>query len=372
MKVLFFIPTLGHGGAERVLVNLVNHMDQERFDITVQTMFDVGIYRDKLNANIRYIGGFPWYFRGNTIVYKLFSPERLYRLYIKDQYDVIVSYLEGPSARVVAGGKDGCAKRICWMHIQLESKAYAQRPFRTWYEMERCYQQFDRLICVSDFVRKTVLKMFPVQAPVDVLYNTVETEIIQVKANEELDCSPFLTAEINIISVGKLMRTKGFERLARILKRLRIDGYPVHVYILGIGEERASLERQIRELDVGKYWTFVGFEQNPYQYVKRADLYVCSSYVEGFSTAVTEALIVGTPVVSTDCGGARELLGSHNEYGIVTENNEEALYRGIKDLISDRDLLAAYRERAEQRGRLFNTEDTVHAVEHMLEEIVAN
>lgn len=59
-------------------------------------------------------------------------------------------------------------------------------------------------------------------------------------------------------------------------------------------------------------------------------MYVCSSRREGFSTAVTEALIVGTPVVSTNCSGAYELLGKNNEYGIVTENNEDALYEGIK------------------------------------------
>lgn len=77
-------------------------------------------------------------------------------------------------------------------------------------------------------------------------------------------------------------------------------------------------------------FTFLGYRDNPYKYVKKADLYVCSSRREGFSTAVTEALIVGTPVVSTNCSGAYELLGKNNEYGIVTENNEDALYEGIK------------------------------------------
>ena len=90
---MFFISNLAHGGAERVLVNLVNHMNYSKFDITVQTMFDVGIYRDKLNKQVRYIGGFPWYFKGNTLVYKLFTPKQLYKMYIKEEYDVIaVSY----------------------------------------------------------------------------------------------------------------------------------------------------------------------------------------------------------------------------------------------------------------------------------------
>ena len=78
-KVLFLIPSLGHGGAERVLVNLVNHMDYSKFDITVQTMFDVGIYQDKLNEKVKYKGGLKWYVPGNTFVYKLFSPKMLYK-----------------------------------------------------------------------------------------------------------------------------------------------------------------------------------------------------------------------------------------------------------------------------------------------------
>ena len=90
LSVLFFIPNLAHGGAARVLVNLVNHMDYSKFNITVQTMFNVGIYRDKLNKQVRYIGGFPWHFKGNTLVYKLFTPQQLYKMYIKEKYDMLV------------------------------------------------------------------------------------------------------------------------------------------------------------------------------------------------------------------------------------------------------------------------------------------
>ncbi|NLT14593.1 MAG: glycosyltransferase, partial [Clostridiales bacterium] len=100
------------------------------------------------------------------------------------------------------------------------------------------------------------------------------------------------------------------------------------------------------------------------------DLYVCSSRREGFSTAVTEALIVGTPVVSTNCSGAKELLGHNDEYGIVTENDEDALYRGIKRMLTEEGLLEHYRRQAEGRGKIFSTEETVKQVERMLEEVM--
>ena len=142
-----------------------------------------------------------------------------------------------------------------------------------------------------------------------------------------------------------------------------------HIYILGIGEEKEKYEKYLTENNLTDTFTFLGYRDNPYKYVKKADLYVCSSRREGFSTAVTEALIVGTPVVSTNCSGAYELLGENNEYGIVTENNEDALYEGIKKMLTTPDLLEAYAVKAKERGKAFSTEKTVKAVEEMLENL---
>lgn len=102
----------------------------------------------------------------------------------------------------------------------------------------------------------------------------------------------------------------------------------------------------------------VGYRTNPYKYVKNCDLYVCSSHSEGFSTSVTESLVVGTPVVTTLCSGMTELLGENNEYGIVTENNEDALYEGIKKMLTTPDLLDAYAAKAKERGKAFSTENS--------------
>ena len=88
--------------------------------------------------------------------------------------------------------------------------------------------------------------------------------------------------------------------------------------------------------------------------------------VTGFSTAATEALIVGTPVCTVDVSGMKEMLGEHNEYGVVTENNEEALYEGIKMLLDNPDLLAHYKKQAGIRGSMFSTATTVKEVENIL------
>lgn len=364
-KVLFLIPSLGHGGAERVLVNLVNHMDYLKFDITVQTMFDVGIYQDKLNEKVKYKGGLKWYFPGNTFVYKLFSPKMLYKFYIKEKYDIVISYLEGTSARVVAGCPDG-SKLVSWIHIEQINDKYVTKVFRNMAEANLCYDKYDKIVCVSDTVKQDFENIFDVSKEPIVLYNTVEADVIKKKSIEHIDDIEYSKDEINVCSVAKLMYSKGYDRLIPICKRLIDDGFPIHLYLIGKGEEKGNLKKQVADLGILDKVTFVGFKSNPYKYVKNADLYVCSSRREGFSTAVTESLIIGTPVVSTNCSGAYELLGKNNEYGIVTENEENALYEGIKEMLSNEKGIAYYKQKAIERGKKFDAEQTVKAVEDML------
>ena len=113
--------------------------------------------------------------------------------------------------------------------------------------------------------------------------------------------------------------------------------------------------------------TMLGYQTNPYKYMKKCDIFVCSSFAEGFSTAASEALILGIPVCTVKVAGMEEMLGRQNEWGIVTENDEVALYEGIKTLIVDPDLLNHYRSTAQERGKFFSTEKTVMAVESLLE-----
>lgn len=130
-----------------------------------------------------------------------------------------------------------------------------------------------------------------------------------------------------------------------------------------------ELEEFVRNNNMEDSVIFLGYKINPYKYVAKCNLFVCASFAEGFSTAATEALIVGTPVCTVEVSGMREMLGN-NEYGLITENNEEDLYEGIKKLLEKPELLEDYRERAKKRGMFFSTEKTVKAVEEMLLSLV--
>ena len=365
-KILFMIHDLGPGGAEKVLVNLVNNMDPEQFDITVMALFGGGVNEEFLKPHIRYISFFRHMIRGNSHLMKLLSPRQLHRWLIREKYDIEVSYLEGPSARIISGCPHKDTKLVSWIHVEQHTKAVAAKAFRSFWESVDCYARFHQTVCVSEYVKKDFQSLYPGMSPVTVLYNTNETGQILEKMKDPVEPGIFREGEIRLCGVGKLMPIKGFDRMARIHKQLRDDGYPVHTYFLGEGSERQKLESYICEHHLEDSLTLLGYRTNPYKYVAACDLFLCASTAEGFSTAATEALIVGTPVCTVDVSGMKEMLGENNEYGIVTENSEEALYRGIKSILDDPALLAYYREKARERGEKFSTQETVRAVEQLL------
>lgn len=366
-KVLFLIPNLGSGGAEKVLVNLVNHMDSNAFDITVMALYNEGVNKTGLAEHIRYRYCFESSFTGVAHVLKFFSPERLFTKFINEKYDIVISYLEGQTARIIAGCKSRSTKKVCWIHRTMTTMEDAARLFRSKKEAVKCYSSFDAIVSVSQDVQKSFMRLFPLEEKGKVLYNTNESNFILQEATERIDKSDlFKENEIKICAVGSLIPVKGFERLIKIHIKLRIEGYPVHTYILGEGSEKNNLINLIQKNEMSDSVTLLGYQKNPYKYMKHCDLFVCSSYSEGFSTAVTEALILGIPVITTKVSGMEELLGSRNEYGIIVKNDDISLYNILKRILRDKDLLNYYRGQATIRGKNFETQMTVRETEQFL------
>lgn len=363
-KILFLIHDLGQGGAEKVLVNLVNNMDRSKFDISVTALFGGGVNEQFLKPDIHFRAVFPKEVPGNSHLMKLLTPRQLHKLCVKEHYDIEVSYLEGPSARVISGCQDPGTKLVSWIHVEQHTMDKLAKSFRGEREARGCYGRFHQTVCVSGYVHDDFCRILDFQKPCCVLYNTVESDKILAAAEEpaaELEDD----GRIRLVAVGTLKESKGYDRMLRIIKRLRDERYPIHLYVLGIGPQQAALKKYIDENRLGDTVTLLGYQTNPYKYVSRCDLFICASFAEGFSTAATEALIVGTPVCTVEVSGMKEMLGEHNEWGIVTENDEDALYQGIKRLLDEPELLAKYKKRAAARGKSFSTENTVRAVEEM-------
>lgn len=153
-KILFLIHDLSVGGAEKVLVNLVNNMDQTKFDISVTALFGGGVNEQYLAPHIHYRTVFKKSIRGNSKLMKLFTPRHLHHFCIKEHYDIEVSYLEGPSARIISGCPSKDTKLVSWIHVEQHTKECASGAFRSYEESRRCYGRLTKpLVFRSMFCR---------------------------------------------------------------------------------------------------------------------------------------------------------------------------------------------------------------------------
>lgn len=363
-KVLFLIHDLAQGGAEKVLVALANNIDKSKFDVTVETLFDFGENRQFLNNDVTYKTWCKKKIRGNAYLFKYASPKLLSKIVKINDYDIVIAFLEGPSTKTLS---KYYGKKVAWVHTDFQALPDLLAHYKSFNEMKNCYDNYDKIICVANTVKNSFCELSATDTPCEVLYNVNQTDLIEEKSNEKQDTIISNDEVFNIVSSGRLIPLKQFDQLINIHKRLIDNNIINNLYILGEGDEHKNLQDQINNLGLNNTCKLLGFNDNPYKYIKNSNLFVCSSRQEGFSTAVTEALILGVPVVSTDVSGARELLGNNNEYGIVTEISEDTLYEGVYKMLTEEGLLAHYKKQAEIRGKEFSTEKTTKAVEEMLD-----
>lgn len=363
LRILFLIHDLGQGGAEKVLVNLVNNMDQTRFSITVISLFGGGINEQFLAPHVRYYVVFKNVFPANSHIMKMFTPRQLHNFCIKEEYDIEVAYLEGPAARIISGCPNKKTKLVSWIHCTMHSVKEVAEAFRNISESKNCYNRFQYMVFVSETCKEAFQRFCHTNGKQIVLYNTNDSNFIRVSAKEQVTEFLFPQDELVWCGIGKITPVKAFDRMLRIQQRLITSGRKTHLLILGDGPLREELEKWCITNNISASVTFLGYQTNPYKFMDKCDLFVCSSLSEGFSTATTEALIVGVPVCAVNVSGMRELLGKNNEYGIVTENNEEALYDAIQTLVDNPDLLMHYKSKSKERGNDFSTSKTVSAVE---------
>ena len=367
-KILFLITNLAYGGAERVLVNLANNLNKEKYDVTVMTIFDEGVNRQYLSADVHYRTAFHKSFHGIKYITALLPASILHKLFVKEVYDYEIAYLEGPPTKIISGCKNSATKLLSWIHIELLSNKAFSEGFRSIAEAKKTYQKFTKIVCVSNTVKQCFENISEIRDNIKVLYNTNETELIREKSTELVQDFAFGTV-FTVCSVAKIEDSKGYDRLLEVHRKLTDEGFLHRIILIGIGSQSEKLKERAKAYGVSDSFLLLGFRDNPYKYVAKSDLYVCSSRREGFSTSVTEALIVGTPVISTECSGAKELLGERNEYGIVVDNSTDGIYQGMKVMLGSPKLLKHYKEQAAIRGSYFSREKTVRAVEEMLESI---
>lgn len=364
IKILFFIDDLAGGGAEKVLRTLVNNMDQRKFEITVQTL-NAAEPKECLAPGIRYkaINHCKTAFGRNLFHYwvRLCAEMKwLYPLYIEDDYDIEVAYLECGPTKMLAGSTNKKALKLAWVHCDLAKKEGMTEQAE---KLKQYYRAYDKVVCVAETVRDSFAKLFGPDSEAVVLYNVNdETEILR-KADAFL---PERDDVPTFCSVGRLSFEKGNDRLMEACRMLKMDGHAFRLWIVGDGPERIRLEEQIEAYDLGSCVKLWGFQSNPYPYMKAADFLVVPSRFEGFSTVVTEALILGRTVVTTPCSGMREQLGD-SEFGLITEDSADGICTGIRKMLDDPRLLERYSVVAQQRGKDFSKKNVLEQTESFFE-----
>ena len=340
-------------------------MDQSVFDITVQTIwkYDPSKY---LKSGIRYKYCYEHKNSKNHAIFRVHSALGLvYQLYVKDDYDIEIAFLECEATKVIASSTNKRAKKCAWVHCDL-TKAFSDPDVFVEKSKSR-YEKFDRVVCVCETVQKSFVKLFGNTPKSVVLHNTIDD--LTIVESAKLQNPEIRKRKLPAVILGSIYYPKNYPRLIDATYRLKNEGIDFDLWILGDGADRNKIETLIKEKDLSDSIKVWGFQDNPYPFIAAADLLVCSSIYEGFSTFITEGLILGKPIVTTDCSGMHELLGE-NEFGIITKNDDDSFYRGMKQMLEDPGLRARYAQKAQVRGRDFSKEKLVKQTEQFFEELL--
>lgn len=373
-NILFFMETVDFGGAETVFTNIIKNINKSKFCIKVVTERDHELFTDEIKAAVPYdcfiktersaVRDF-W----NKIVIKLslvLSEKNIRKYFIRGNYDVEVAFCEGYSTKIIGNsGKKNC-KKIAWVHTDVIKNPWSEKIFGSAEEEKKCYEKFDAIVCVAETMKESFIKKYGMAEKVHVLYNPLDFESVIKKSAEKTDFN--FGDGMKFVLAGTFIKIKGFDRFVKVCKRLKDDGEHFSALIMGDGEEKENIKKIIAETNLGDTVKILDFQTNPYKYIAHSDVYVCSSYAEGYSTAVSESVALNVPVITTECSGMREIFGE-NECGIICENSEDGLYNAMKKVLNNPSLLKKFSAEEKKRANDFSLKKRMKAIEDFIESV---
>ena len=374
-KILFVIQSLRIGGAERLQVTLANKLVNSGYDVTIVTWKPMIDLKCDLDERVHFIYRAPNQHLGAKIPYIRYkfyddcmwelraSPRQLYKYYVKGKFDVEIAFFHGLAVQIVGGSTNKRAKKIAWIHHDMENLHTGDQDDPEKFRM--LYRHFDNIVCVSRAAQEGFFKVIGDTGNVTTIYNMLPFDLIRQKAIQTPDIQ-IKKAAFHIVMVGRFSMVKGYERLFRAVSVLKKEGKDVSCLCVGSGE-RQPIDNCIRELDAEDYIFAVEGKDNPYTYMKDATLAVCASYTEGYNITIAEAMVLGKPVLSTDCDGPREILEG-GRYGMLVENSEEGLLNGLRQLYDDPDLLKEYKIMTTRRISFFDDDKILKQITDIFED----
>lgn len=356
-SICFVNDSLGGGGAEKILINVVNALS-DTHNVTVLTLWSEDILEKEINSNVKLIS-FD-HFHSLFLKRILYWIERNHLpvtfincLYLNNKFRYYVAFLEGLPTKLISQTKEKDSYKYAWVHIDMQKQNWVSKYFKNLEVQKKAYNTFDKILCVSESVKVAFNEVFGYEENTFVQFNLVDTKKVKKLGSEVLDMDSVKNNKKRIYSIGRLNNQKGFDRLIEACARLKEENYELELWLIGEGNKRKELESQLLACNMENCTKLLGFQSNPFAYAKYCDLFVCSSRAEGYSTVITESLVLGKPIVSTLCSGVKEQLGD-SEYGVVVENSVDGIYTGIKALLNDEALFKHYENMAKKRGADFD------------------
>lgn len=374
MKILFVAQNFQMGGIQKALINTLKEVSlYKQYEIDVFTFGEGELMKDiPSNVNV-YTGSLllqliatpfseikkrrnVWHIILRIvcmIAVRLIGSKTFYSVLLKKHrndchYDIAISYFNDVPNNYFNQGTNLFVdqfvianRKFAWIHTD---------PIKANFSYEACvetYKNFDRLFCVSAACKQNLINFIPqYQHKIQVVYNFFPIEEIKELA---LQYTPFEKSKVDLISVGRIENhTKRFDlipHLCKLLKESSINNFRWR--ILGDGPDLLSNQRLAVELGVDDVVEFVGEFNNPYPYIKFSDVFILTSAYEGYPMVIGEALILETPVITTDFAAAGEQISDgHN--GLITSLNVEDIFTVIASVIKDADRLQSMKKYIEE------------------------
>lgn len=375
-RILFIMPDLPSGGAEKVLIDIFKNFDYSAYEVTLLLKYRQGVYLTDIPSEVRLrtmfgpsniwierwhrlLNIFHCYHIYHSIVHKLVLLFTLRGM----KFDTIVSFMEGEAVRLHSYIMKKASNNVSWVHIDLKTKHWSQVFFKSDKQEKGIYEQMDKIVFVSDEARTKFLELFDIEKD----KCCVQYNLIDAKTIRELAYSKKVEKEkLTICMVGRLNPQKRYDRALRVVKCLKDDGIDFVLWILGEGGMENELKRMTRELGIGSHVQFKGFVKPSYASMQAADIYWNTSEAEGYPLVVCEALCLGLPVVATSICGTKEILGN-GRYGCLTLEDEEDIYKKMKEMLVSEHLRQEYASKSLEGASCFDTQKVMNEIYRILQ-----
>lgn len=373
-RILFVTESLSCGGMERVLINIANILYEKGYEVTILCYDPRNNLLPNLNSKIHYIykkrrefkilRKIPYikrFFKYKKAVWEhRTSAKNLYKYYVgKEKYDVEIGFYRGPSIKIVSGSTNKKSKKLAWVHTDF--KLCNPKSITSWFnnieEAKIAYNKMDNIVCVSEKARESFNDVIGLKEKSVTVYNLIPSNKIIEKSFEEISLK---RNKFTIVTVGRLIPDKRQDRLLSATKMLNEEGYDFDVWIVGNGVHANELKKYCEDNKINNVF-FTGMQSNPYSYMRNADLFVLTSYREGFPLVIPEAMACGLPILSTSCTGPSEAL-KNGDYGILVDNSSEGVYNGLKNILNNKEILELLKLKSQERYMDFDEETIIQEI----------